>query len=419
MLTYVIPTRDRPQRLTRTLEAIGALRGHVPGETEIIVVDNRSTCPPTVPPTVGAGIPVRLIRRDSNEGAASRTAGVLAADPRTHWIVMLDDDSHPVDTGFIRRLGCTPPDVAAVAADIYLPGLARRESGGLPEVFIGCGVAIRRDVYLTLGGYDPAFNYYAEEYDLAAKMILHGYRVHFDPWFRVEHHKVAAGRDMDTILARLVRNNGWVMQRYAPDTLRRWQLRLHRRRYRRIAALENALAGYRAGLLELRRTRACQPRNPMPVPLFERFTGVAYAREALQAAYNQRPFRTVTLVDEGKNAWVVRHVLMEMGIRVLESPPAEPGTAGGSATGDRIPDAAEALVIGTMSPGPMLDAWERRTLRCPVTYGPRVIAPWRVVGAHPRLSWETVLTSSRGPVGEPPGASGHDSQPAAERRASA
>ena len=59
---------------------------------------------------------------------------------------------------------------------------------------------------------------------------------------------------MNTILARLVRNNGWVMQRYAPDELRRDQVRDQRRRYRAIAAKESASRGYSEGLLELRRT---------------------------------------------------------------------------------------------------------------------------------------------------------------------
>src|SRR5258706_488360 len=87
--------------------------------------------------------------------------------------------------------------------------------------FAGGGVAIRRDAFLDLGGYDPSFGYYAEEYDLAARMLLAGFRIQFDRWFRVEHHKVWLNRSMDTILAHLVRNNGWVAQRYAPDEYRR------------------------------------------------------------------------------------------------------------------------------------------------------------------------------------------------------
>src|SRR5262245_33443618 len=275
MISYILPTRDRPERLTLTLAALGNLRGHPEG-AEVVIVDNASKFPATPPERLANGLNVRVLHRGSNEGAASRNAGVAAANPAHAWAVMLDDDSYPCDTGFIRRLGKAPTEVAAVSADIYLPGLSRRESGGLPEVFVGCGVAIRRDVFLSLGGYDPAFNYYAEEYDLAARMILAGHRIAFDPWFRVEHHKVATGRDMNTILARLVRNNGWVMQRYAPDELRRAQVRDQRARYRAIAAKENALPGLAAGLRELKHTIRAQKRSPMAARLFDRFTGMAY-----------------------------------------------------------------------------------------------------------------------------------------------
>ncbi|MFM9995479.1 MAG: glycosyltransferase family 2 protein [Phycisphaerales bacterium] len=366
MISYVMPTRDRPERLMQTLDALGALRGHDDGG-EVVIVDNASRPPPEPPARLANGMAVRVISLSTNGGAASRNVGVGESAPRAEWVVMLDDDSYPADTGFLRRLGRMHPDVAAVSADIYLPGLARRESGGLPEVFVGCGVAIRRKVFLDLGGYDAAFGYYAEEYDLAARMIAAGLRIVFDPWFRVEHHKVAQGRDMNIILARLIRNNGWVMERYAPESLRRAMLRDLRRRYRAIARKESALPGYAQGLTELRRTIRAQARAPMPRELFERFMGLSQAREALHREMTAERFATAQVVDEGKNGWVVRRALAELGVRVINDPvDPHPLTA---------PDA---LVIGTMSPGPMLDAYERRTA-LPVRRGPRVIAPWTIV----------------------------------------
>jgi GT2 family glycosyltransferase len=394
MISYILPTRNRIERLTLTLAALGKLRGHESG-AEVIVVDNASHDVPLLPETLPNGLSVRTILRTTNEGAASRNAGVQAANPRHAWVVMLDDDSYPCDTGFIRRLMKAPAEVAAVSADIYLPGHSRRESGGLPEVFIGCGVAIRRDVFLKLGGYDASFNYYAEEYDLAARMILAGCRVAFDPWFRVEHHKVAGGRDMNTILARLVRNNGWVMQRYAPDGLRREQVRDQRRRYRAIAAKESASRGFGEGLLELRRTISSQNRSPMPRHLFDRFTGLSYARDALAVAYRDGPFKTAAIVDEGKNGWVVRKALAELGVRVIDENPyyfQHRATPQSSALSPQ--SSSDALVIGTMSPGPMLDAWERRTLATPAGHKQRLIAPWLAATYKPAAGSE-ILTGER------------------------
>ncbi len=378
MISYVLPHRDRPASLARTLFAIGSLRGHDTfGGAEVIIVDNASTEPPQVPAQLQNNLPVTLLCRAHNDGAASRNAGVKAASRASEWIVMLDDDSSPLDTGFAKRLMQAPADVAAVSADIFLPGPGRRESGGLPEVFVGCGVAIRREVFLDLGGYDPSFGYYVEEYDLAARMLLAGYRVQFDRWFRVEHHKVWLNRNMDTILERLVRNNGWVAKRYAPESRRRAELREVRSRYRRIALKERAIAGYSRGLLELRRTVRNQARTPMSEEVFDRFTGLTPAREALGLAHRSSPFATAAVVDEGKNAWVVRQVLAELGIREVAD--------------ER---SADAVVIGTMSPGPMLDAYERR-LAAAAFNGQRIIAPWRVLADAVTAPLRDVLTGGR------------------------
>lgn len=362
MMTYVIPTRDRPARLRETLNAIEALGDHACcGGAEVVVVDNASAERLILPRSLRSGVAVKDVRLGENMGAAARNHGALAADARSSWIVMLDDDSFPRGLGFAPRLASMAPDVGAVSADIVLEtrdGSMKRESGGLPEVFVGCGVAIRREVFRTLGGYDPSFGYYVEEYDLAARMLLAGWRVVFDPAFRVTHAKVAGGRDMDVILRRLVRNNGWVAQRYAPEAARGAELREVCRRYRKIARKERAVAGYGAGLAELRETIGAQVRREMPPEVWDRFTGLAWARRTLLRAFGRAPFATAEVVDEGKNAWAVKRALQELGVRL---------------TG--YGEDAEVRVIGTLSPGPMLDALEART-RASYPGGPRLLVPW-------------------------------------------
>lgn len=239
-------------------------------------------------------------------------------------------------------------------ADIHLSASRGREHGGLPEVFIGCGVAIRREAFMAVGGYDPAFGYYAEEYDLSAKLIKASHQIVFDPRFRVEHRKTMSGRCMETIIGRLVRNNGWVMQRHAPEAVRREVLRADRSRYRQIALKEDALAGFADGLGQLRATRRAQIRAPMSQEQFDRFTGLSHARAALGRAHDLRRFSTAAVVDAGKNSACVEVALRELGVSITD-------------------DAARAGVVvpGTMSPGPMIDsalAWANR--------GARVVCPW-------------------------------------------
>lgn len=352
-ISYVLPTRDRPGDLARTLAAIGAMGDH---DAEVIVVDNASVTSPHVAARLESGQPVTLLRREHNDGAAGRNAGARAATGE--WIVMLDDDSSPnclADT-LLGALERQPANVGAVMADIALPRAATREAGGLPEVFIGCGVAIRRDVFLGLGGYDRSFGYYVEEYDLAARMLLDGMRIVFEPAFKVDHHKVAGGRDMDLILHRLVRNNAWVMQRYAPPSRRRAAIRHIRSRYRAIAIEEHATVGFGRGLTDLRATIARQPRRPMSEALFARFTGLAAARHALDVNLANRSIATAAIVAGGKNQEVVRQALTERGVRIVERP-----------------DDADIEVIGTLSPGPMIDAALAR--RAGVDAG-RVVLPW-------------------------------------------
>ena len=294
-IAYVLPTRDRPDTLARTIAGLAALPSH---DAQVIVVDNASRTPPKLPIELDNGLPVTLLMRDTNEGAAARNAGANASDPSCEWIVMLDDDSHPMHAGHLAALRDAPRDVAAVQAEIFLPlalpsppsptgemspkategALIRRESGGLPEVFIGCGVAIRRAAFLAAGGYDPTFNYYVEEYDLAAKLMLAGYRISFDRRFQVLHEKTQAGRDMDLILRRLVRNNSWVMRRYAPRAVRPTEVCRTLARYGRIAIKEHAELGYAHGLLDLARTYLRQPHCEWPLEIWDRFTGKAAAR---------------------------------------------------------------------------------------------------------------------------------------------
>ncbi|QOI99680.1 MAG: glycosyltransferase [Phycisphaeraceae bacterium] len=362
MISYVIPTKDRPGRLASTLAAIGSLGDHAGlGGAEVVVVDNASSAVVRTPAVLASGVPVRVVRSSANLGAAGRNLGVSACDGRSGWVVMLDDDSHPVDLGLTDALRDAGPGVAAVAAEVLVADgrglISGRERGGLPEVFIGCGAALRREVFERLGGYDVGMGYYAEEYDLAARMLLSGYRVAFDGRFRVAHHREPARRDINLTVRRLVRNNGWIARRYTPAADLRRRSIVERRRYREIARREGGLAGYAAGLAELRRTLALQRRVEMSAEIDDRFTGLAYAREALGAAWSRTRFRSAELIDHGKHAWVVARVLDELGVSVR---------AGG-----------EARVIATMSPGPMMDALERRRAS-----GESVIAPWEYAERH-------------------------------------
>lgn len=350
MIAYIIPTRNRANELRATVASLQRLGEHAEvGGAEIIVADNASE--PAVGVPARGPLPVRIVRLPENRGAAARNDAAELADGRAEWLVMLDDDSAPLDTGWLRTLDKAPLDVGAITADIVLPD-GSRERGGLPEVPVGCGVAVRADLFRAVGGYDASFDYYAEEYDLAARLLLTGHRVVFEPAFRVLHRKAAANRDFGRILQRLVRNNAWVIQRYAPEVEREPAMMAMLTRYAQIADLEGVRTAFNAARRELDGSLRRQPRRAMDRGLWERFTGLHHARQSARRLF-EAGFGSASLVARGKHAELIVRALSEAGIEPLA---------------EERPNAA--LMIGTLSPGPMLDAMAQ------LGADPRVVAPW-------------------------------------------
>ncbi|MHC4909517.1 MAG: glycosyltransferase family 2 protein [Planctomycetota bacterium] len=371
MISYIIPTRNRPAILASTIDALARLSREdhqAIGGGEVLVIDNGSHPPMRLPRVLPNGLVVRMYRLPFNGGAASRN--VLARAARGSWIMMLDDDSAPIDTTHLSILRDAPADVAAIGGEILLPD-GHREAGGLPEVFVGCGALLRRDAFVDAGGYDPSFGYYAEEYDLCARLLAAGWRVVHDRRIRVLHAKTSEGRDMDLIVERLVRNNGWVMQRYAPRARRDEELERVIARYAGVAARERAGRGFLRGMRALSATLAAQPVTPLADEVWDRFTGLAAARSGLGHARDMFAGASVGVVGDGKNAWVVRQVVEELGGEVTDTL-----------------DRAEYRVAGTMSPGPLLDAVENNN---------GLLAPWVVPG--PGLGDGTPIASIVGSRG--------------------
>lgn len=351
-VSYIICTRNRPRELADTVRDLDALHAQAPDQAEIIIADNASDSP-IVSELPSTTVPVRVISLTTNMGAAARNHA--AAHAQHPWLVMLDDDSSPKDLGHLHALGRVSEDTAALMADITLPD-GSREHGGLPEVFIGCGVAIRKTAFIEAGGYDPSFLYYAEEHDLCARLIAAGWRIEMSPWFRVLHRKTTTGRDLNAMLRLVTRNTGVVIERYAPPSERSSLRKEHLRRCVHIAQKENAHIGVGLGIAELRAWRGSIRRSPMPPHLHDRLTGLHHARLGVEQAIDREPFATACLTHKGKHAWAVHRALTEAGIEVIDSPLH-----------------AERLVIATMSPGPMLDAVVELHA---VGVGYRTIAPW-------------------------------------------
>lgn len=334
MLSFIIPTHNRHEELAITIERLAA-GSAVRACDEVIVLDNASVPAVDLPTRLPNGSRVELIKRGENEAAAARNAGARSASGE--WLIMLDDDSSPTSelSGVLDQV---PSPIAAVGGDIRLPD-GSREAGGLPEVVVGCGCAIRREAFLEVGGYDASFDYYVEEYDLCARLIASGYQIIHTPDIRFEHRKAKHNRDFSRILSRLVRNNAWTIARYAPSDRINRELSQMFARYESIAQREGVSHAFLLARESAEQTLRQQSRTPLSIEQWERFTGVSALREHGIAALVSEGVHRVRLARPGKGAEIVEQELRRVGI--------EPD-----------PD-AQAAIVATLSPGPMLDAHDQ------------------------------------------------------------
>lgn len=180
-VTVVVTHYEQPAQLTRTLAAL-ARQTH-PVE-QVVVSDDGSAAPPAVP----AG--VRLVRQEDRgfRAAAARNHGAACAT--SDVLVFLDADTVP-EPGFVGALvrrAAASPDVLAVGrrrhADLSGDGRELPEPRWLAEGYtasrdlldadgrsfryvISAVLALRRELFLDLGGFDERFvGYGGEDWDL-------------------------------------------------------------------------------------------------------------------------------------------------------------------------------------------------------------------------------------------------------------
>jgi GT2 family glycosyltransferase len=179
--TVVVTTRNRRDDLKTCLKSV--VRQTV--RPEIIVVDDASD--DGTPAMVAAECPeARLVTHDRMHGyirGRNEAARLAAGDV----IVSLDDDAAFSSDTIVAETMAAFDDrrVAAVAIpyiDVNREPVVRqaapdRQSSYVVESFIGTAHAIRRDVFLQLGGYREALFHQGEESDLCVRLLEAGYVV--------------------------------------------------------------------------------------------------------------------------------------------------------------------------------------------------------------------------------------------------
>jgi GT2 family glycosyltransferase len=282
-VTVVIVTRDRRDELLHTLARLERL----PERPPVVVVDDGSA--DGTPAAVARAHPgVLVLQPGGGLGAAARTAGVVAA--RTPYVAFCDDDSWWAPGALARaaELLDVHADVGLLAARVLLPSgradptcaaMAASPLGsraGLPGPrvlgFIACGAVVRRDAYLSAGGFDRHWGVGGEEGPLAAALADRGWALVYVPEL-VAHHHPSARRDAARRRTVATRNDLWAAWtlRPAADALRLTarEVAVAARDPRSAAGI---LAAARAAPWALRRRRPVGPRVAVELALLDRPT---------------------------------------------------------------------------------------------------------------------------------------------------
>lgn len=201
--TIIVCTRNGATRISACLNAIDALAG---GPYETIVVDDGST-DDTSEIVTNTFPHVRLISMAPSGLSAARNVGAEAA---TGQIFAYTDDDCLPDFEWISRLdrAFQLSDIAA-AGGPNLPPKARSPeeaiicaAPGAPshvllddtraEHLPGCNIAVRREAFQKIGGFNPVFHTAGDDVDFCWRLREAGYALGFAPGAFVWHHRRAS-----------------------------------------------------------------------------------------------------------------------------------------------------------------------------------------------------------------------------------
>ncbi|MFC7254441.1 glycosyltransferase family 2 protein [Haloplanus litoreus] len=218
-VSYVIATYNRRQSLARVIESV---LSQSYDNFEIVVVCNSTDSTPELfeDGRFSEHESIRYHHVDERLGVIrARNLGYELADGEI--LVTVDDDAvfaSPRTTANVVRL-LEPDHVGIVAMKVVngpddtvefpLPGSDLQErvpllrppmreppADGPTRVttFTGCGNAIHREVFETIGRFPPTFDYGSEELDFSLRALDAGFDIVYSPDCRVIHYEDPAGR---------------------------------------------------------------------------------------------------------------------------------------------------------------------------------------------------------------------------------
>lgn len=336
-VSFVIMTYNRRAVLAQTLGRLPdlmAAEGLAATQWEAVVADNGSsdgTGAWLAGVAAEPGSRVVALPLGENLGCGARNVGVERA--RGEVVVFLDDDSWPrpgAVTAALDRLA-REPELAVLGGPVHLPG-GGQDAAALPLVPPGCGLVVRRDVFLEVGGFDAGFVYRAEEYELVFRVLAAGHGVARDQAVRFDHDKTPVARQPARIARLDLHNNLVLLDRWfaAPlgDTLREDWLA----RYTALLAYAGDAVDVAAVVAQSRAYVGQGPRASAPTPLGPGAIEALFCFDAIEqglGAWAQRGgVRRVVLLGYSKTLWPVWRACDALGLEVVAVADDGPAFAG-------------------------------------------------------------------------------------------
>lgn len=399
MVSVVLATHNRRDVVLETLKRLSTLAGEI--SLEIIVVDNTSV--DGTSDAIRIAFPnVQLIESPVNAGSCAKGIGV--AETSGKYLLFLDDDSYPHAGSIERMVAYFEVDhrLGAAGFRVHLPESGGEECAALPDVFVGCGVGLRRSAYEEVGGLDVSFFMQAEEYDLAFRLAGAGYGVRLFDDLHVDHLKTPHARLSARTVYYDTRNNLIVAARHLPDEYHRVYSRDWLQRYSWLAVEASHRSAFARGAVfgwaQATRERAHERAEFLDKASLEHFFGWDAIAERMGSLKSQG-VQTVLLAGLGKNVFAYVRGARKVGVQVLGI--ADDRFDAGSRRYRRIPVlgekagismGADVVVISDMAPVHAA----RRAERIREAGGAEVVNWTRVM--PPNMGTDEVLTGPLKPL---------------------
>ncbi len=383
-LSVIIVTHNRREALMQTLDQL-VNNAHLPHDSmEVIVIDNGSTDHTKKMVESRQDLPLRVIRREQNEGVSARNYGFAQA--QGEYLLLIDDDSYPIGDAVERSLAYLDqvPNTAAVVGRIELAD-GSAEASALPGVIANGAVCLRKSVIDEVGGLPREFFRQAEEYDLSFRIWNAGYVIERFEDIVYFHAKAPGNRDLKYIHRYDLRNNLILIERYLPgeyrdayrqDWIQRYSI-FARADHCRLSVLSARIDGWLWRIRE-----SISGRNTLKSQAFESIFSHQQQIERIESWSKINMIRRVIIADYSKNIFATWNACRHCGLHILgiydPNPAFKESRYRGLPINSSITSAADGVVLSNVNPAqidgrysdiirqydkPVLRLWESENCR--------------------------------------------------------